>query len=85
MDEAGERTFAEEGAFLEAFFGLRDFPLGTLPPLHRGECYVLARGRLEPVRVVPPLDIVRLVTSLTSFSSRWVQAAIEARPLRSAP
>jgi hypothetical protein len=85
LDETGQRRFAGEAAFLEDLFSLRDFPLGPLAAGERAECYVLARGRLEPVRVVPPLDIVRLIAPLTSFSSRWVQAAIATRPLPLTP
>ncbi len=77
FDETGQRGFVGEAVFLESFFSLRDFPLGPLSPGERPECYVLARGRLEPARVVAPLDIVRLITPLTSFSTRWVQAAIQ--------
>lgn len=81
FDESGQRGFDGQSEFLASFFSLRDFPLGSLPPEERGECYVLARGRLEPARVVAPLDIVRLISPLTTFSTRWVQAAIETRPL----
>jgi hypothetical protein len=77
FDETGQRGFVGQEAFLEDFFSLRDFPLGQLPAGQRSECYVLARGRLEPARIGAPLDIVRLITPLTSLSSRWVEAAIQ--------
>jgi len=79
-DETGQRAHAEQEVFLEELFSVRDFRMTELAAAEAPRCYIMARARLEPVRVAPPLDIIRLVTRLTSFSSAWVRAPIEIRP-----
>jgi hypothetical protein len=77
VDETGQREYTAQAAFLEDFYILRDYPLGSLAAAEGPQCYLVARARLEPVRVVPPLDIIRLVTRVSSFSSPWMRADIE--------
>lgn len=79
LDETGRREYAAQVQFLEDFFSLRDYPVGSLAAAEGPQCYLVARARLEPVRVAPPLDIIRLVTRVSSYSSPWTRADIETR------
>jgi hypothetical protein len=69
-------SFRDADAFLRRFASLRELPLGQVEPEDRGQYYALARVRLSPVRIVPPLNIITLFSSVYSVTTDWVESAI---------
>jgi len=68
---AAEARFPEASSFLDAFCSLDSLSLGPLPP-GAGECYVLARARLTPVKLVFPLGLINLFFPQT-FLTSWLR------------
>ena len=69
----GVRKFDRQEEFLENFFKLTDFPLARLADLNGVDYYVLARISLNPVRIVPPLNIITLFSS--GATTPWVESS----------
>jgi hypothetical protein len=74
-DDLGE--YAGETEFLDAFFSLPEIELGEIEAADTGEYYLLARGRMMPVKIIAPLNIITLFSSETAFTTPWVEAELE--------
>lgn len=59
--------------FLDTFFSLLNYRLKELDELHTGIYYVNIRIHLEPVRLVPPFNLLSLFKADESFTSDWIQ------------
>ncbi|HEC61768.1 MAG TPA: hypothetical protein ENI27_05880 [bacterium] len=72
----GTRKYEQREEFLRDFFHLADFSLQDMRYLRRGpgSYYILARIRLDPVRLVPPLNIISLFNS--SVVTPWQEIQI---------
>jgi len=78
VQESGavEVRFPEVASFLEAFCSLDFLSLGPLPPGGAGECYVQARARLTPVKLVFPLGLINLFFPQTTFLTSWLRVEL---------
>ena len=70
-DDGSRSAYTSAQDLLTGFFSLTDFPLLRLPPQHGELRYVMARARLEPVRLMPPLTIVTLAGAAASYTTPW--------------
>ena len=71
---AGE--YAAETEFLDAFFSLPETELGNIEVGDGEDCYLLARVRMMPVKLIGPLNIITLFSSDTVFTTPWVEAEL---------
>jgi hypothetical protein len=69
--------YAAETEFLNAFFSLPHTELGPIAPKDAQDYFLLARVRMMPVKIIPPLNIITLFPSEAVFTTPWVQAEIE--------
>jgi len=70
-DDGSRRTYTSAPELLAGFLTLEDFPVSRLPPSASGGQYVIARARLEPVRLMPPLSIVAIAGAAASYTTPW--------------
>lgn len=69
-------AYGDADEFLRAFCTLPEYELAQLPGGDPAEYYVLARIRLTPVKMVPPLNIITLLFPETAFSTPWLRERI---------
>ena len=76
----GTRKYEQREEFMRDFFQLADLRLQDMRDLKRepGSYYILARIRLDPVRLVPPLNIISLFYS--SAVTPWQEIQIPGHP-----
>jgi hypothetical protein len=74
------RRYAEAQEFISNFFELKSLQVEGLEPAWTdpGQYYLLARVRLTPVRLVPPLNIVTLFSSSVIRTS-WMETEFPVR------
>lgn len=75
LEEEGSRqkTYRDPADLIRGFFSLDEtFPLGP-PDTVRRPLYVAARATFEPVRLMPPLTLVRLAGAAASVTTPWVR------------
>ena len=68
--------YAAETEFLDAFFSLPEIDLGEIETGDGGDYYLLARVRMMPVKIIPPLNIITLFSTDTVFTTPWVEAEL---------
>lgn len=69
--------YAAETEFLDAFFSLPEIDLGEINTGDGGDYYLLARVRMMPVKIIPPLNIITLFSTDTVFTTPWVEAELK--------
>jgi hypothetical protein len=69
--------YAAETEFLDAFFSLPEIELGEISTGDGGDYYLLARVRMMPVKIIPPLNIITLFSTDTVFTTPWVEAELK--------
>ncbi len=81
METQGEgvRKFLSKENFLKHFFQINDYNLTELKYENLSQIYVLARISLNPVRIVPPLNIISLFFTNTGVKTPWVESALAER------
>ena len=70
-DDGSRTAYTNAPELLVGFLTLADFPVAGLPPSTADRQYVMARARLEPVRLMPPLTIVTIAGAATSYTTPW--------------
>ena len=73
---AGVQKFRQKEEFLGEFFQFNDYSLAKLKDENLSQMYVLARISLNPVRIVPPLNIISLFFTHTAVTTPWVESAL---------
>jgi hypothetical protein len=72
IESGDERlSIGGEEAFLPAFFRLSGFRLASIRDIDVRDYYVLGRIRVQPVRLVSPLNIVTLLFRRTVTTTPW--------------
>ena len=69
--------YAAETEFMDAFFSLPEIDLGEINTGDGGDYYLLARVRMMPVKIIPPLNIITLFSTDTVFTTPWVEAELK--------
>jgi hypothetical protein len=69
--------YAAETEFMDAFFSLPEIDLGEINTDDGGDYYLLARVRMMPVKIIPPLNIITLFSTDTVFTTPWVEAELK--------
>ncbi len=69
--------YDSEQPFLEAFLSVEALPLAPLEVSDASRYYVLARVRLEPVKLIPPLNIIAGFAARGTVASYVGEAAVE--------
>lgn len=73
--EGEQREYVSRQSFLHEFFAISDYVLSEA--FHRiAHCYILARIRLNPVKLVPPLSVIALFFETGSVTSQWHRGSI---------
>ena len=75
-DAGGRTEYPREEDLLRNYLSLTAVPLYRFTGGWRPACYVVARAQFEPVRLVPPLTIVSLAGSASTFTTPWVRAEV---------
>jgi hypothetical protein len=71
--DGDRRSFATDADLLSGFLNVEDAPFsGALLSPGRA-LYVVAQARFEPVLLMPPLTLVRLVGVMASVASPWMR------------
>jgi hypothetical protein len=77
IESQDERSAVKgDEAFVPAFFRLSDFLLAAIREIDVRDYYVLARIRVQPVRLVSPLNIVTLFSRQAVTTTPWLAADI---------
>ena len=70
-DDGSRTAYTSAPELLVGFLTLVDFPVSRQPPSASDGQYVIARARLEPVRLMPPLSIVTIAGAAASYTTPW--------------
>lgn len=73
------RQFNQQEQFMQSFVRCADYSLAEVPKDDLSQYYVLARIRLDPVRIVAPLNIITLFFGQTTVTTPWVESEIKPR------
>jgi hypothetical protein len=71
-----ERRFRDRKVFVEQFFSLSGYRLTDAASELSDEHYILVQVALEPVKLVPPVNLVSLFSQQTMATSPWVEARL---------
>jgi len=82
--ESGDerRTLGGEEQFVPAFFRLSGFLLALIRDIDVRDYYVLGRIRVQPIRLVSPLNIVTLLFQQTVTTTPWQAVDIQEQGLQ---
>jgi hypothetical protein len=75
-DAGGRVEYDTEDELLRNYLSLTGVALYRFAGRWRPSCYIVARAQFEPVRLVPPLTIVSLAGSASTFTTPWVRAEV---------
>ncbi len=71
-----ERRFQSADVFVAQFFSLSRYRLTNAASGLTDDHYILVQVALEPVKLVPPVNLVSLFSQQTMVSSQWVEARL---------
>jgi len=75
-DTGARASYTDVAGLLADFLSLPSLLLPRCRPWRDSGCYVAARVRFDPVRLMPPLTIVSLVGATATVTTPWVRKEV---------